>query len=681
MPLPSPFRHPRRVPRVVGVLAGLLLSAAPLGPAAAEPVVQELPGFGAAERLSEALRVLAGNDGDVLALTAAGNAALDLNDANAAFGFFARANVVAPRDPQVKVGLGRVLVRLERPDQALLRFREAVALGADSRGFVLDRGLAQDLRGDYASAQADYRLAAQSMPGDEVTRRLGLSQAIGGDTRAGLQTLAPLVARNDAAAWRARAFVLAMDGDVAGARAIAQARMSPGVAGLFERFFVRLPGLNPAERARAVHFGDMPAAGQHYASVQPGSPGPTLAQAAPPPRTASRARGGALIPQGRALGRNRVARSTDGARASATTSRRARQDRPGGTRIARARPAAPTGPVPLPAPFQVALPVPPAASASPPTATIAVSAPIPAATVPAPPPAAPVVIASMAEASQSPSPLTEAIRPASAPIVSVDPDAALRPGDQIITPNGPVAPSATESVPLTGVRTQVPEPLLPPGALPALVTPTVPPMTAAAASVEAAAPRPGFDSAASAAPQPKPASRPDPEPPFGPPTPRPETPAVKAPSSKAAPKSTDPAKVVAKSDRSATAGKGGTGDKGDAKAKASEAKPAARAKTASKAEAKVKAPPVPERYWFQIATGGNEKALAFDLKRLKKKHDLIAKLDGFSAGYGATRRLVVGPFKTEAEAKAFEVKARAGGLDGYVWVSPEGRDVDPLPGK
>ncbi len=699
-----PFRHPRRVSHAAGVLAGLLLSATAVSPSAAEPVVQELPGSGAAERLSEALSVLASNDGDALALTAAGNAALDLNDENAAFGFFARANVVAPRNPEVKVGLGRVLVRIERPDEALLRFREAVSLGADARSFALDRGLAQDLRGDYVSAQADYRLAAQSVSRDEVTRRLGLSQAIGGDTRAGLATLAPLVARNDAAAWRARAFVLAMDGDVAGARAIAQARMSPGVAGLFERFFVRLPGLNPAERARAVHFGDMPAPGQHYASVQPGSSGTAFAQASPPPQTASRARGGALIPQGRALGRNRAAlRPAESARTVAVGRGRPK-GQPPATRVVQASPAVPTGPVPLPTPFQVTLPTPrptlvSVASASPSIsapvpAAIAASGPTPAVSAPVPfpapaPPASappPVVIASVAEeartsASVAPPQATPAV---SAAIVNVDPDGALRPGDQVITPAGPIVQPDGASVPLAGVRNETPESLLPPGALPDVAT---------AAATVAPAPRPGFDSAATAVPeQPETKGGRTPASPFGPPTPSLKS-VTGTPLLKATPKPADTPKVTVKSDKTVTAGKAKAAgnsdakaktevaDKGASKAKVATAKTASEAKTTRKAKVEPKAPPVPERYWFQIATGANAKALAFDLKRLKKKHDLIAKLDGFSAEYGSTRRLVVGPFKTEAEAKAFEVKARASGLDGYVWISPDGREVDPLPGQ
>ena len=79
---------------------------------------------------------------------------------------------------------------------------------------------------------------------------------------------------------------------------------------------------------------------------------------------------------------------------------------------------------------------------------------------------------------------------------------------------------------------------------------------------------------------------------------------------------------------------------------------------------------MPERYWFQVATGGDAKALAADLKRLRAKHKVLGKLGGVTSPFGKTRRLVVGPFESMKDAKAFEGKAKGDGLDGYVWVSP-----------
>ena len=55
-----------------------------------------------------------------------------------------------------------------------------------------DRGLAYDLLGRQAEAQADYRAALGGPDGDEARRRLALSLAISGNRAGALQTLAPL---------------------------------------------------------------------------------------------------------------------------------------------------------------------------------------------------------------------------------------------------------------------------------------------------------------------------------------------------------------------------------------------------------------------------------------------------------------------------------------------------------
>ena len=76
-----------------------------------------------------------------------------------------------------------------------------------------DRGLAHDLLGDQAAAQADYRLADAVADADEARRRLALSLAISRDKKGALTTLQPLLNTRDPAAQRTRAFVLALVGD------------------------------------------------------------------------------------------------------------------------------------------------------------------------------------------------------------------------------------------------------------------------------------------------------------------------------------------------------------------------------------------------------------------------------------------------------------------------------------
>ncbi len=249
----------------------LLLTAAPVV-LAQTPVVAPSavlsPDNDPAELLARALRTLAAEPNNLSALTAAGRNALVLGDTNAAVGFFGRAQEIAPRDGRVKAGLGSALVQMEKPQDALRLFGDASRLGVPDVEFAADRGLAYDLTGDPRRAQRDYALALGAHPDDDTTRRrLALSQGISGDKTAALATLDPLVRKRDIAAWRAQTFILAMNGDTKGANDITRV-MLPQQSAMMQPFLVRLAGLSAADKARAVHFGEMPAAGHNYTPTE-----------------------------------------------------------------------------------------------------------------------------------------------------------------------------------------------------------------------------------------------------------------------------------------------------------------------------------------------------------------------------------------------------------------------------
>jgi hypothetical protein len=233
-------------------------------------------------------------------LLGAGQAALDVGDPNAALGFFARAEEIDPRNGRAKAGLASALVQLEKPDDALRLFGEAMLLGVAESDIAKDRGLAYDLRGDNRRAQRDYTLALRKGPDDEVSRRYALSLGISGERAQALTVLDPLLRRQDQGAWRARAFILAMNNDVSGANAVARQVMPVSLAGSMAPFLARLPKLNPAERAHAVNFGTMPGDGQTFANVQMGDPfkpsGTVIASNSGSPSAG-------LIPSGQPLGR------------------------------------------------------------------------------------------------------------------------------------------------------------------------------------------------------------------------------------------------------------------------------------------------------------------------------------------------------------------------------------------
>ncbi|WP_106638807.1 tetratricopeptide repeat protein [Allosphingosinicella vermicomposti] len=218
--------------------------------------------------LSRYVRELSSNPQSLVALKGAGAAALRLGDAEAAGGFFARAEQISPRDGEVKTGIASVLALLGQPGNALLMFGEALTLGVPEQEMAAYRGLAYDLQGNQAAAQNDYALAIRThrdVP--EVERRLALSQAIGGDKAKALATIEGQLRMQDKAAWRTRAFILALTGDIGGATQAVQVAL-PTQAPAFAPFLAKLPTLTPAEKAAAVHLGQMPVTFQNLQGTQ-----------------------------------------------------------------------------------------------------------------------------------------------------------------------------------------------------------------------------------------------------------------------------------------------------------------------------------------------------------------------------------------------------------------------------
>lgn len=232
-----------------------------------------------AEALARYLRVLDQSPRDLDALTGAGRAALDIGDPNVAVSFYARAEELSPQDGKIKAGLGSAMVQLVQPRAALRFFDDAVQLGVPVADIASDRGLAYALRGDNKRARADFDLALRSHADPETTRRLALTQAMDGDTVGAMATLDPLLRRQDKAAWRARVFALAINGDVATARTTASAMLPPQQAEALSPFLDRIGKLRPSQQAAAVHFGQFPSDGRKY------SEGELFAAAgsAPPP--------------------------------------------------------------------------------------------------------------------------------------------------------------------------------------------------------------------------------------------------------------------------------------------------------------------------------------------------------------------------------------------------------------
>lgn len=635
-------------------LLGPAMLCSPLAPLLAQPVTLVQPIANPndpVERLGRYIRVLASSPRDLDALMGAGAAALDVGDANAALGFFARAEDVAPSSGRVKAGLGSSLVMIERPDDALRLFAQATALGVPDADIARDRGLAYDLRGDSKRAQRDYATALQRGRDDELVRRYALSLGISGDRAGAMAMLDPLLRKQDQAAWRARAFIMAMTGDVPAANGVARQLLAPAMANAMSPLLTRLATLNAAERAHAVNFGTVPADGTQLA-VQTGDPflgvqtgsGLTssgLVSAQGLPRTSPVASGdGGLIPSGEPLGRRPVEVQPVRVAGAIPVPARSWPGSDGATAKSAARSATP--------------PVAPGFTGSE-TSFAAPGRRIGTRSGPVDPARMP------SEAKGDAVKVTRVDAPKLPP-----PDVALpRPGASVPIPPGTIVSRQAALASTTS---------------PSLPTIPTAPATAGPAVVVAQVGPPAE----------APADQPFETPPM--PVAKPPAPVVASPVT--APVATSSSRLAGllegierESESAATLPNAVELRAARAAAKKKMAQLAAQtaaeeAAKREKAEKEAAARRNPARIWVQVATGRNDSGLGLTLKRIRSDNEAALKgLSGWAAPYKATNRILVGPMKSTTAARELVGKLAKNGVSAMTFNSDAGEEVEKIAAK
>lgn len=540
-----------------GALAAALLLSAAAAVAQPGATIQRVPPTQSVERLNENLTRLSQRPTDTDALIGAGMAAYQLGDAQAANGFFLRADVVNPRLAKAKLGLALVALDMKQPAEAAGYFDAAAALGEPALDYLSERALAYDLAGEQAKAQRDYAAALARRPGDqEVIRNYAISLGISGKLTEAEAMLRPLLYSSDRGPWRDRAMILAMNGHLAEARKIVQAGLPKTLADQLDPYLQRIGALPPDRRAIAVHYGRFPVDGLRLDPVT--SP--------PPVRTAANDKDR----KPRSRSRSDRDRTRDDKRDAAPVRVASASPEPTPPSRPAAQPAAMVQPTPAP-------------SSPPARATLAATQPTPARQSAAP---SPTVAATPSPASPAPQPgfSTAPVGPSTA-----DAPQNLRSLAQIM---------ADIDVPAEERK------------------PTAAPVDLSAVARMQEEQRKAEQAAA------------------------------------------------AKAKREA-----------DAKARA---KAEADAKAKAEAERKALIKANPSRNWVQIATGRDVSALAFDLRRLRRTYTALGDQEGWTAEWGATRRLLVGPFSSVEKAKALQSELRKAGADSFVWQSEAGEVVTAL---
>ncbi|WP_374528088.1 SPOR domain-containing protein [Novosphingobium sp.] len=639
----SPVRLPVRLMIGGAVLLGGAI-AAPLAvqaqtkpvPVVSQPVVQSVPG-GESMKLNDALNRLAKDPRDIAALLDAGKASLDLGDVDAAIGFFQRAATLSPGNAQAKAGLAGAYVLKRDPYTAIPLFSEAEKDGPIDPARLADRGLAYDLVGDNQTAQRYYRESLAVAPSDETVRRLALSMAIGGDRRGMETTLAPLLQKQDKAAWRTRAFGLAILGYADEAEGIARQSLPADRATAISAYLRFMPRLTPSQQAAAGNLGHFPRA------AEVGVDDPRVAQyARPRPALASAA---SVAPASQPV-------KTKGKSKGRATEKTAPTQ-------AKAQPQA----------------APPVAPPEPKVGREVNGEPVELAAIdePAKQPNAQTQLAAVTtqpvvQAAQKPATPPPAQQAAAPGFASIDPvNTNPAPGfdlKQVSASNSQVAApqtatSQTQTAPPPAPRSDAAPQSKPErfeDVFAEFSKPSVEAAPAAGAVDVRKLPPPAKEVAVNDSKDPKAKES--------------------AKDAKGKPVAKD-----AKLDPCAEPpSKAKTGAKGKTASKAG-AKAAKASDTQCKNGKQVKAPSHPSRIWVQVATGKNKKALAFDWNRFAKDDPAVFKgRTGYTSAWGQTNRLLTGPFDSEAAANAYIAKLKKAGHTGaFIWTSPAGQVVDALP--
>lgn len=615
------------------IIAALLLS----GTVRAQSDQADLIRPAAAADLNSNLARLASNPRDAKALIGAGEAALALDDARAAAGFFARADAIESGNGRIKAGLARVMLKLQNPGEALRLFDQAGRLGYPDTSILADRGLAKDMTGDQAGAQRDYQIALAHASGDdELVRRYAASLGISGQVDASEKVLEPLLYKSDRAAWRYRAFILAMNNRQADARKVADQTMPAQLAAAIAPYMQKMPYLTAAQKAAAVHFGHFPQQiGTAIVAITPTPPAPGIGVAAKSPVTVVAAQPAQAKPLSRA------------------EQRRQRRE---AARLARTQPVrtAAASPALVPAPQrQIAL-AEPAAPAPQPAQVQTQASPL-AAQQTQPPKFAPQTVQSVPGAATVPGDVP--IRQAQAQAAQVQ--GPPSPGfDAIDTPPAaatPAQPSAGSQLnAITLAQSSAPA---------APVPPTVQPLPAASPPLPAPTPQPNPEATRTLADIIRAI----------------DVPETERQTSVAAVNLDEIAALQAqrRAERQAATRAAAEKVKKEAAAKA---KAEADAKAKKEAEEKKRLAANPSRNWLQVGVGQSKSALGFTMKGLRKKHPSLSAQDAWSAGWGRTNRLLVGPFASFTRAKEVESKLKAEGADVFAWKSEAGEVVERIGG-
>jgi Flp pilus assembly protein TadD len=171
-----------------------------------------------------------------------------------AYDAYTSAKARDPSDWRVDLALGRLAIRLNRPEPAADALEAALRLHEDPEIWGV-LGVAHDAMGDHVRAQADYKAGLEKAPQDLFLKNnLGLSQALAGDYAAAIRTLKALVAEPGATARNRLnlALVYGLAGEDDKAAQAARQDLGEGDSANNRKAYALLRAMDDKARTRAI---------------------------------------------------------------------------------------------------------------------------------------------------------------------------------------------------------------------------------------------------------------------------------------------------------------------------------------------------------------------------------------------------------------------------------------------
>ena len=194
---------------------------------------------------------------------AAGNTLVEMDQVNEAILTYQSALERQPRDPEALRGLARAYLKTARPELAGAPLQTAYEDSPNDPKLLQLIGVADDLLGQHAEAQARYRRGLELLPADVGLKLdLALSLALTGDYDKAIAELTPIAnsPMSTPPIRQALALVYGLKGDRPMAERLGQIDLEPSSVQHNLAYYDRLRQLSPSARTDAVRLLEKPQA-------------------------------------------------------------------------------------------------------------------------------------------------------------------------------------------------------------------------------------------------------------------------------------------------------------------------------------------------------------------------------------------------------------------------------------